>query len=341
MTAGLQRDDVTLVAGLTRWLTERYGAETLTLSEVVRPSAGYSSDTVLVDATWSDGATTRCDPLVLRMPPVGAGTFPQYDLVPQLQAQLAAAEVGVPVPDPDVETDPSWIGTPFMVMQKVDGHIVGALAHRDRWLRELDLDKRGRVYANFVSTVASIHTADFRPATEVPRRDNSAELGFWEEYLTWSSGGSPGPAPLSEALAWCRDHRPAREPAPALLWGDVRFENAIIGDDLAVRSILDWDMTSVGAPEHDLAWFTGLSLTMERLFGERLDGFPDRAGTIALFEEHWGRPVCDLDWYETLAMVKSTAILTRIGYLRRDAGEPEMMPVDDNPMLDLLVERIG
>jgi aminoglycoside phosphotransferase (APT) family kinase protein len=340
MIADLQRDDATLVAGLTRWLTERYGAETLTLSDVVRPSAGYSSDTVLVDATWSTGGTTRSDPLVVRMPPDGAGTFPRYDLVPQLQAQLAAAEVGVPVPDPLVETDPAWIGTPFMVMQKVDGHIVGEVAHLDRWLRGLELDDRGRIYVNFVATVSAIHTADPGPATEVPRRDNSAELRFWEEYLAWSSGGSPGPAPLSEALTWCRDHQPAREPAPTLLWGDVRFQNAIIGDDLSVRAVLDWDMTSVGAPEHDLAWFTGLALTTESLFSARLDGFPDRAGTIALFEEHWGRPVQDLEWYETLAALKSTAILTRIGYLRRDAGEPEMLPIDDNPILDLLKERI-
>ena len=100
-------------------------------------------------------------------------------------------------------------------------------------------------------------------------------------------------------------------------------------------------MTSVGAPEHDLAWFTSLDLTMHHLFGERLDAFPDRAATIALFEEHWGRPVRDLEWYETLAMVRSTAVMTRIGYLRQMAGEPLLLPIDDNPILDLLEERIG
>lgn len=339
MTSVAQRDDAALIAGLTGWLSERNGGATVTLSEAVRPSAGYSSDTVLVDATWSVGGTTRCDRLVIRMGPVGPGTFHHYDLVPQLQAQLAAATVGVPVPDPVVETDTGWIGTPFMVMKRIDGHIVGALAHRDRWLGELDLDDRGRVFASFVSTIARIHTADPGSAPDVPRRDNLAELEFWEDYLNWSSGGSPV-VKLSEALAWCRDNRPSREPPAALLWGDVRFENAIIGDDLAVRAILDWDMTSVGAPEHDLAWFTGLALTMEHIFGERLDGFRDRLGTVALFEEHWGRAVQDLEWYETLAMMKSTAVLTRISYLRRDAGEPAMMPIDDNPMLDLLMDRI-
>ena len=39
-------------------------------------------------------------------------------------------------------------------------------------------------------------------------------------------------------------------------------------------------------------------------------------------------------------MVRSTAIMTRISVLRRDAGEPLMLPIEDNPILDLLTERL-
>ncbi len=48
----------------------------------------------------------------------------------------------------------------------------------------------------------------------------------------------------------------------------------------------------------------------------------------------------DLEWYETLAMVRSTAVMTRIGYLRRDAGRAPMLPIEDNPILDLLAGRL-
>lgn len=125
-----------------------------------------------------------------------------------------------------------------------------------------------------------------------------------------------------------------------LLWGDTRFENVVFGDDLTPLAVLDWDMTTVGSPEHDLAWFTGLDLTISTLFGERLAGFPDREETIALFEEGTGGPVRDLEWYETFAMLRSASVLTRIGYLRRDAGEPLMLPIDDNPVLDVLASRL-
>jgi aminoglycoside phosphotransferase (APT) family kinase protein len=81
--------------------------------------------------------------------------------------------------------------------------------------------------------------------------------------------------------------------------------------------------------------------TATRLFGGRLPGFRDREDTVALFERLAGRAVADLGWYETLAMVKSTAVMTRIGYLRRDAGQPLLLPIEDNPLLDLLRARLG
>ena len=173
----------------------------------------------------------------------------------------------------------------------------------------------------------------------MPRRDNGAEIDFWEEYLSWSTDDHPVPA-LGKALAWCREHRPADEPPPALLWGDVRLENAVLDDDGTPLAVLDWDMTSVGAPEHDLAWFTSLDVVMHRLFGTRVDGFPDRDRTVSRFEELSGRPMRDLEWYETVAMVRSTAVMTRISVLRRDAGEPLMLPIEENPILDILSERL-
>ncbi len=46
-------------------------------------------------------------------------------------------------------------------------------------------------------------------------------------------------------------------------------------------------------------------------------------------------------WYEILAMIRSTAILARIGYLHEAAGQPNPMPLEDNPLLDLLAARIA
>ncbi len=331
--------DADLAGGLGRWLAHHRGLADPVVDNLSRPSAGYSSETILAEVSWTDDDGPHRDALVVRMAPPSVGTFAHYDLIPQWQAQMAVADVGVPVADPVLETDTRWVGAPFMVMPRVDGHLMGSLTHRDRWLNGMDPVRRGHVYDCFLATVADIHRADPGAAAAVPRRDNGAELDFWEEYLSWSTYGHPVPA-LAAALTWCRTHRPSEEPAPALLWGDVRFENTVLGDDGTPLAVLDWDMTSVGAPEHDLAWFTSLDFTMHRLFGVRTEGFPDRDGTVSRFEELSGRPIRDLEWYETLAMVRSTAIMTRISVLRRDAGEPLMLPIEDNPILDLLTGRL-
>jgi len=331
--------DVDLAAGLGRWLTHSRGLVDPVVSDLSRPSAGYASETVFAQVSWSDDEGPHCGALVVRMAPLGGGSFEHYDLVPQWQAQMAAAGVGVPVADPVLDTDTRWVGAPFIVMPRVEGHVVGALAHRDPWLTGLDPERQGQVYDNILTALATIHRADVDLVPAVPHRDNGAELDFWEQYLSWSTHGQPVPA-LAEAIAWCREHRPTLEPTPTLLWGDVRFENTVLDDDGTVLAVLDWDMTSVGAPEHDLAWFTSLDITMHQLFGKRTEGFPDREKTVSRFEELSGRPIRDIEWYETLAMVRSTAIMTRISVLRRDAGEPPMLPIEQNPILDLITSRL-
>ena len=65
----------------------------------------------------------------------------------------------------------------------------------------------------------------------------------------------------------------ARRPARLAAAGDVRL-NAIVDDQADVVAVLDWQMTTVGAAEHDLAWWQVLKATQDELVGRRVDGFP-------------------------------------------------------------------
>jgi aminoglycoside phosphotransferase (APT) family kinase protein len=334
------RDPSVVGAALARRVEARGDARDVRVVRADHPSIGYSSETVLVDLAGAATNGEYREEFVVRLAPPTAGTFRDYDLGEQVAAQTAAAAAGVPIASPELVTDLEWLGVEFVVMPRVRGHIVGEVAALDPWLLALRVDERARVYDAFVDAVATTHRADRRRARGVPERDNAAELDFWADYLDWSSGGEPVPA-LVDALGWCRAHRPASESAPVLLWGDVRLGNVIFGDDLAPRAVLDWDMASIGAPEHDVAWLTSLETTTRTLLGEHLGGFPDRYGTIARYESRAGRRLRDMPWYEILATVRSTAIMTRIGYLHRDAGLPTPLPIDDNPLLDLLAQRIA
>ena len=157
------RTTAALAEGFTRWLASRRAApdtavSDVTLSELSRPSGGYSSETLVVDAAWA--STGRRESFVIRMAPAGAGTFPHYDLVSQWQAQSAAAAAGVPVADPVRGARPGWLGAPFMVMPP------GRRPHRRRPGPPRPVAARpgaGRPapgVRNFVAMLAAIHRAD-------------------------------------------------------------------------------------------------------------------------------------------------------------------------------------
>ncbi len=91
------------------------------VSEAGSPGNGMSSETVLFEMTL-DGETERYAARLAPMPDVYP-VFPEYDI--ELQAKcmkLVRARTDVPVPDVRwVELDPQWLGTPFLVMRRIDG----------------------------------------------------------------------------------------------------------------------------------------------------------------------------------------------------------------------------
>src|SRR5262245_20876339 len=121
----VQRDLDELRRGLERWLGRSVG-------EIARPDPGYSCETLIVDGE-----------LVVRLPPVGDGIFPAYDLAQQAAVQAAAGEAGVAVAQPvRYEPDDGFLGAPFVAMPFVDGPIPEAFTAGDPWLTSLTDDGR-------------------------------------------------------------------------------------------------------------------------------------------------------------------------------------------------------
>jgi aminoglycoside phosphotransferase (APT) family kinase protein len=334
--AGPSRDVDDVLAGFLAWLRAADPAREHEVVGSERPTVGFSSETLLVDLRGADR-------VVLKLPPVGAGIFPVYDFVLQARVQTAVAAAGIPAPVPaEAEVDTRWLGASFLVMPAVPGHIVSEMPVRDRWLTG-DPARSTTVHHAYLDLLADIHRIDWAAAGlegVVPQRDNRAELRHWRDYLDWYGGGTVLVPLLDEALDWCDEHRPAVEPPPSLLWGDVRLGNVVFDEAGRAAAVLDWEMASIGAAEHDLAWTLSLDATQAELFQRTVPGFLDPAGAIRRYEARLGRTVQDLDWYETLAMVRSIAIMTRVAHLRDVAGLPGLFEITDNPLLGILARRL-
>jgi aminoglycoside phosphotransferase (APT) family kinase protein len=255
-------------------------------------------------------------------------TFPDYDLTPQALVQNAVAAAGVPAPAPAVVVaDPGWIGTPFLVMPRVEGDICGPAPLLDPWVADAGPELQRRMHDELVDTLVRVHAVpwgrgDLGHVLAPPGMGDA--LARWRAYVEWSSEGDPLPA-LEVALDWCAARLPPEREDAVLLWGDVRLGNLVFGGSRRVTAVLDWDLSGLGPREMDLGWYLGLEFMMERLFGRRVPGFGDRAETVARYERASGHAVGDLEWHEVFALVRALAINDRhqrIAGARRRAESP-------------------
>jgi len=331
-------------ARLRAWLRARLpGAE---ISPLTGPAAtGFSNDTLLFDAHWREGGRPRARALVCRLEPAGAGVFPRYDVAERFRVMHALRDTAVPVPAMLwLEPDPVPLGSPFFVMERVDGRIPTDTPpyHGGGWVAEITPAERRALWNAAVDALAEIHRQD--PARlgieglEAPPAgtDTAAwQLERWTRYYEWVAGARRQPT-LDAALAWLRERRPVASDA-ALCWGDARIGNMIFRDGRCV-AVLDWEMATLGPPEMDLGWFLYLDRHHHEAIGvARLAGFPDRAETVARWEARVGRAARDLEWWEVFAGFRFAAIMTRVAERMQAHG---ILPPDSSFPVDNTASRL-
>jgi aminoglycoside phosphotransferase (APT) family kinase protein len=345
MTVAAQQELDEVAGGIARWLSTRRGVPDLVLTRCDRPTDGLSSDTLMVGARGTRDGRDYEESLVVRRAPTGPGVFPEYDLASQARVQDAVAAQGIPAAAPvELETDPAWVGSEFMVMPAIAGHIPNQAPAFDRWINASSPGEQRVLSESFFDVLAAIHRVDWQGsglAAVVPDRRVDAELARWRDFLDWFADGEVAVPKLADAFAWCVAHRPPADPPATLVWGDVRLGNVIFGDDRRPLAVLDWEMTGIGPPEHDLAWYFALDAIQHELFGRSVPGFVDREAALARYETRFGRTLVDLDWYEIFAMVRSSAIMSRLNVLQQQAGQPPLLPLAENPFIDVLTRRIA
>ncbi|WP_225726383.1 MULTISPECIES: phosphotransferase family protein [unclassified Nocardia] len=340
------RDLDILADDLARWLDSRVSADhPPKISALSRPqSGGMSSSSVLFDAEWSVDGRPERGSFVARMAPE-ADDFPvfeTYDLARQYRVMAGVAEAcDVPMPELCwLETDENPLGTPFLVMRRVDGRVPA-----DNppyvffgWLFDATPEERARLTAETVAVLAKIHAIP-DPAARFPmlagpgqalRRHVEAQRAWYR----WALAADGYRIPLIErTFDWLDAHWPA-DPGPDVLsWGDSRPGN-IIYRDFEPAAILDWEMAALGPRELDIAWL----IFIHRFFQDiatRFDqpGLPDflrRADVVAKYEELTGYTVRDLDWYLVYAALRHAIVMARVKRRMIHFGEDTDVPDRDD-----------
>jgi len=255
--------------------------------------------------------------------------------------QALAEHTDVPVPDMLwFEEDPSWFGSPFWIMARVDGIAPSDAPHYSvgGWLRDATPEEQATVWWNGVTALAAVHNLDWR-ALGLDRLDDPArgepaleqQLAYYADSLEWAEQGTPHEGARA-ALEWLRAHRPASDPEQvAITWGDSRLANQMFRDGEVV-AVLDWEMVALGDPRIDLGWWLFCDEVLTRSAGqERLAGFPSREETVARWEDLTGRRGDDLHWFLVFAALRFTVVMLRLGTLLHEMGVvPEPFGYDND-----------
>lgn len=305
-------------AVLLRWLQKEMPGIGDTL-DVKQFQGGQSNPTFLLTA-----GDRR---YVLRKKPPGK-VLPSAHMVEREYKVIRALSDNTDVPVPKARVlceDSDIIGTPFYVMDYMEGRVVSHPA-----LRDLDKAERRPVHHAAIDTMAKMHAVDVnkvglgdfgRPEGYVAR-----QVARWsKQYEASKTDEMPE---MDKLMKWLPENLPARDES-AIAHGDYRLGNLMLHPDKPeVIAILDWELSTLGHPLADLAYYC-LPYNLEAgfegmrgLIGEDLAdiGIPDEQETIERYCKASGRDGID-DWhvFVSFSLFRLAAIVQGV-YARALAG---------------------
>ena len=330
------RDLAPLAKQLAAWMSGKMPeASDIRVENLTYPSgAGQSHETILFDASWTEGRRRVEQGCVVRIKPSRHTVFPDT-LFEQQQQVMQLLHAGGRVRVAKIfwsETDPSVLGAPFFVMEKLRGRVAVSVPPyaQSGWVAEATPAQRAKMWENGVRQLAAIQSAPLDRCGFLagPAHAPSGLEQEWDKYVrfaAWVSEDRPWPV-LQTALDRLRARWPKNQPA-GLVWGDARLGNMMFDESFEVLAVMDWEQPSLGGALHDLAWWLTLAETMHGASGGRthLEGMGTREETIALWRELTGISTDDIEWYEDFTALKISCLSIRVAALK---GWPEPKEAD-------------
>lgn len=214
--------------------------------EVERTQGGMSNPTYFLRrGDWQ---------AVLRKQPGGTVLPSAHAIDREYRVLTALQGTAVPVPQPlHYCADRSVLGTPFYLMQRLQGRIFHAFSTPG-----VQPEERSAMFDAMVATMAAIHRVDVAALglADYGRPGNyfARQLKRWsEQWAQFRRGDDDNPA-LDRVVAWLAERVPTSE-LIALCHGDFRIGNVMFhATEPRVVGVLDWELSTLGHPLVDLAF---------------------------------------------------------------------------------------
>ncbi len=288
---------------------------------------------------------------VLRRPPLGQVLATAHDMRREFRIIDALGPTDVPVPTVrGLCEDPEVNGAPFYVMDFVEGAVIRS----ESQAASFDPAARRRIGESIVDVLAAIHAVDVDAVGlgDLGRKEDyiARQLKRWYTQFQSSDDQVPGGLALP-AVHDVHDRLVANIPTQigaAIVHGDYRLDNCLIGPDGSVVSVLDWEICTLGDPLADVGllhvyWADPDELAvMPQASPTALDGFARKQELMERYAAASGRDLSDLDVFVAFGYWKLTCIIAGV-YARYAGGAmgdvPEETVAGFRAMLDQLAAQ--
>ncbi|RAL46287.1 hypothetical protein DM860_016720 [Cuscuta australis] len=284
---------------------------------------GHSNPTFLMEA--HSGAKVM--KYVLRKKPPGE-LLQSAHAVEREYEVLNALGTHTQVPVPKVFclcTDSSVIGTPFYIMEYLEGRIF-----IDPKLPDLTPKLRKKVYHATAQALASIHSVDVDAIgiSSYGKRNGycKRQVERWAKQYLLSTGvgKSERNQKMLELADWLREHIPLEDSSgetAGLVHGDFRIDNLVFHPiEDKVIGILDWELSTLGNQMCDVAYsclnyiVNTSMLIMEENDGFELGSFPEGIPSLAEYladycstaRKQW--PVAQWKFYMAFSLFRGASV---------------------------------
>ena len=344
------RDAAATGKQIAAWMQSRLpeGADPEVLDVNAPESNGMSSETLLFDAVWTEDGERRHHALVARVAPDDndVPVFPSYDFETQFNVmRLVAEQSAVPVPRVLwLELDSGPIGSPFFVMERVEGRVPpdNMPYPMGSWLLDADPSDQRALQDASVRALAGIHAIDVSGLDvafleldapgDTPLRRHIANQRL---YYDWMRHGVEYPV-IEEAFTWLDEHWPDDEGDTVISWGDSRVGNMMY-DGFEPVAVLDWEMAALGTRGIDLGWMVFLHEFFQDICRMlEMPGMPDfmQLDDVAeVYADAAGRPAADLEFYGVYAALRHAIVMARVNQRAVHFGEAEAPATPDEAVM--------
>lgn len=298
---------------------------------------GASSGIVLFTVSYDAGQGPITREVVLRHAPGSdKRLYFEYDLSRQFRVQRALQGRGAPVPEPLwLDADGRWLGVPGYVMVAAKGVAPHPSAFLKGPLAEASPEAREQMIGEVMKSLVAIHQTDLAATglqdfvMNAPGESPMARLINWY-WTTWEWVRAPQYERLKPLHRWLLANIPEGE--PELMHGDSTLHNYLF-DGVHLTGVLDWEMSSLGRAEADLA----LQCVGNQLFAAAADSGspmpPSEAQWLAYYAKAGGRPLRDFAYFKQFAayliLVAVIALQRNLDEAARAAQEPLLRPMWD------------